>query len=138
MKKFLIIFILGLSLSVSAQQEIKTSFNTSSIETAIMNFSNAKGEWVFEDNNDLQDYDAYWRFHLGSNGKGGYIVSGENIIYSVFDWEFTDSGTMLNFYSHSLKEEGSLIIVVRDDGRNSMTFFFPETNKSVTFHQSLK
>lgn len=137
MKKLFLALTLGLCLSVSAQEEIKTSFNTTAIETAAMNFNSNIGEWEFSDNDDLQPYSAFWQFHLGEGGKGGYFVSGEDIIYSVFEWEFTDNGTTIDFYSHKLKEEGTLIIVVRGDGRNSMTFFLPESNRSITFHQKV-
>ena len=128
---------LGFSLSVSAQEELKTSFQTTQIETSVMTYNNYTEEWDFEDNNDIQNYDAFWTFRLGEEGKGGYFASGE-IIYSVFNWEFTDNGVFINFFSHKRNEDGTLIVVVREDGRNSMTFFMPESNYSMTFHQSTK
>ena len=137
MRKLMLVLALGLSMSVFAQESIKTSFQTTQIETAAMNWSSVKEEWLFDDNNDLANYDAFWVFNLNEGGCGGYIVSGEDIIYSVYDWEFTDDGVLVNFYSHKLKEEGTVIIVVRDDNRNSMTFFLPETRRTITFHQSV-
>lgn len=140
MRKLMLVLALGLGMSVLAQESIKTSFQTTQIETASMNWNSTSQEWMFDDNNDLQPYDAFWVFNLQEGGCGGYVISGDEIIYSVYDWEFTENGNgvMINFYSHKLKEEGSLIVVVRDDNRNSMTFFLPETNRTITFHQSTK
>lgn len=137
-KLMLLVLALGLSMSVFAQESIKTSFQTTHMESASMNWSDTKEEWLFDGNDDLGPYDAFWVFKLNQGGCGGYIVSGDKIIYSVYDWEYTDNGVMVNFYSHALKEEGTVIIVVRDDNRNSMTFFLPETRRSITFHQSVK
>lgn len=138
MRKLMLVLALGLSMSVFAQEAIKTSFQTTHMESASMNWSATQEEWLFDDNNDLGPYDAFWVFNLQEGGCGGYIVSGDEIIYSVYDWEYTDNGVMVDLYSHTLKEECTVIVVVRDDGRNSMTFFLPETNRSVTFHQSRK
>lgn len=137
MKKLLLALTLGLGLSVNAQDAIKTSFQTTQIESSIMTYNEVEKGWDFEDNDDMQPFEAFWTFNLGRDGKGGYFNSGK-FIYSIFDWEFTETGTLINFYAHELKEEGTLIIVVRGDGRNSMTFFLPETNRSMTFHQSVK
>ena len=128
---------LGFGLSVNAQDAIKTSFQTTQIESSVMTWDEVNEDWDFEDNDDLQPFEAFWTFRLGEGGKGGYFISGK-FIYSVYDWEFTEHGTLINFYAHEIKEEGTLIIVVREDGRNTMSFFLPETNRSMTFHQSVK
>ena len=126
---------LGLSLSVMGQGQIKTTFKTETTESSIMSWNSSEGNWDFDDNDDLESFDAIWRFHLGEDGKGGYFTSGDTFIYSVFDWEHTDSGVIANFYSHKRNEEGTVIIVVRDDGKNSLSFFLPESNLNITFHQ---
>jgi hypothetical protein len=137
MKKMLVALALGFGLSVFGQQEIRTSFQTTEIETSVMTKNYSTGDWNFSDNNDLQPYDAFWTFRLGENGKGGYISSGD-IIYSVFDWETTENGVLVNFYAHKRNEDGTVIVVVRPDGKNSMTFFLPESNISLTFHEPVR
>jgi hypothetical protein len=137
MKKLLLALSLGFSLSLSAQEELKTSFQTSTIESSVMTYNQNSEKWEFEDANNLQEYNAFWTFRLGKDGKGGYIASGD-IIYSVFDWQYTETGVLVNFFSHQRKEDGTLIVVVRDDGRNTMSFFLPESNFNITFHQSTK
>ena len=135
MKKLLVALTLGLSMSVAAQEAIQTSFTTVTVETSVMDWDQVNGKWMFDDNNDLQQFTAFWTFDLGEGGKGGYFGSGENVIYSVYDWNSLDEGVLINFYSHKLNEKGTLIIIVGEDGRNTMSFFMPETNRSITFYQ---
>ena len=135
MKKLLLTLTLGLTISATAQDAVESSFSTVKIETSSMSWNSTTDRWDFEDNNDFQDFTAHWTFNLQEGGCGGYFVSGE-IVYSVYNWELSENGILINFYAHNLHEEGTVIIIVREDNRNSMTFFLPETKRSITFHQS--
>ena len=137
MRMIMLALTLGLGLSVMGQSEITTAFKTTSTESSMMSWNASSGEWDFEDNDDLTSFESMWYFHLGEDGKGGYFKSGEEFIYSVFDWRHIEGGVFVNFYSHKRNEEGTLIIVVREDNRNSLSFFLPDSYLSISFHQKV-
>lgn len=136
MKKLLVALCVVLSNVVFSQPAINTAFTTTKVETSIMYWSTVQEKYIFVENEDLTDHEAYWEFDLEEGGQGGHFLSGDDILYSVYAWRVDVENRIVwvDFYSHKRKEDGQLAITTGEDGGNALIFFMPDSKISYVFY----